>query len=157
MRVRFKGPANALRILPALFLVFTLVACIPVSTAPNTARVSRVIDGDTVVLSSGEHVRYIGVDTPEMDPFEPFAQAATDANRALVEGKTVRLEKDTSETDRYGRLLRYVWVGDTMVNLELVKSGLAEAKAYPPDVRYQQQLDAAEDQAKESGLGMWGR
>ena len=92
-----------------------------------------------------------------MDPLEPFAQAATDANRALVEGNTVRLEKDTSETDRYGRLLRYVWVGDTMVNLELVKRGLAEAKAYPPDIRYQQQLDAAEDQAKEAGLGMWGR
>jgi len=119
--------------------------------------VSRIIDGDTVVLASGEHVRYIGMNTPEMNPLQPFAREATEANRLLVEGKTVRLEKDISETDRYGRLLRYVWVDNTMVNLELVRRGLAEAKAYLPDVRYQALFEAAEVEAKLAGRGMWAK
>jgi micrococcal nuclease len=139
-----------------LLLVTTLAGCLPASVATSD-RVSRIIDGDTVVMASGEHVRYIGVDTPEMNPLEPFAREATEANRQLVEGKMVRLEKDVSETDRYGRLLRYVWVESTLVNLELVRRGLAEAKAYPPDVRYQALLEAAEAEAKLAGRGMWAR
>ncbi|NIM05287.1 MAG: hypothetical protein GTN65_06650, partial [Armatimonadetes bacterium] len=62
---------------------------------------------------------------------------AWQANRELVEGKEVRLERDVSETDRYGRLLRYVYVDDVLVNAELVKKGLAEVRSYPPDTRYQ--------------------
>jgi micrococcal nuclease len=126
------------------------------STAADTVRVTRVVDGDTIVISTGEYVRYIGMDTPEMGPMpEPYARAATEANRQLVEGKMVRLEKDVSETDRYGRLLRYVWVDATMVNRELVRRGLAEAKAYPPDTRYQPLLDAAETEARLAGRGIW--
>jgi micrococcal nuclease len=106
-------------------------------------------------LAGGQRVRYIGMDTPEMSPLEPFAREATQANRDLVEGKTVRLEKDVSDTDRYGRLLRYVWVDSTMVNLELVRRGLARAHAYPPDTRYQLLLEAAEIEARLKGLGMW--
>jgi micrococcal nuclease len=140
----------------AFFFLFLLSGCLPpLATASGTGYVSRVIDGDTIVLSSGEHVRYIGMDTPEMNPEEPFAREATQANRDLVEGKTVRLEKDTSETDRYGRLLRYVYVGDKFVNLELVRLGLAEAKSYPPDTRYQLVLDAIEVEARLAGRGMW--
>ena len=144
------------RFASAFFLLFALTGCLPPSaTTPGTGYVSRVIDGDTIVLSSGEHVRYIGMDTPEMNPEEPFAREATQANRDLVEHKTIRLEKDTSETDRYGRLLRYVYVGDKFINLELVRLGLAEAKSYPPDTRYQLVLDAAEVEAKLAGRGMW--
>ena len=146
----------AWRSLLVLALISTLAGCIPVSSA-SADRVSRIVDGDTVVLSTGERVRYIGMDTPELSPLAPFAKEATEANRQLVEGKTVRLEKDVSETDRYGRLLRYVWVDSTMVNLELVRRGLAEAKAYPPDVRYQVLLDAAEAKAKLAGRGMWAK
>jgi len=139
-----------------LLLAATLAGCPPASVATSD-RVSRIIDGDTVVLASGDHVRYIGIDTPEMNPLQPFAREATEANRQLVEGKTVRLEKDISETDRYDRLLRYVWVDSTMVNLELVRRGLAEAKAYPPDVRHQALLEAAEAEAKLAGRGMWAK
>ena len=146
----------AWRSLLVLVLTFTLAGCIPLAST-SADRITRVIDGDTVVLGSGERVRYIGVDTPEMEPLEPFGKQAMEANRQLVEGKTVRLEKDASETDRYGRLLRYVWVDNTMVNLELVRRGLAEAKAYPPDTRYQALLDAAEAEAKLLGRGMWAR
>jgi len=80
---------------------------------------------------------------------------AWQANRQMVEGKEVRLEKDVSETDKYDRLLRYVYVNDTLVNAELVKLGLAEAKAYPPDTRYQDYLEKLEKQAKSAGKGMW--
>jgi micrococcal nuclease len=140
----------------AAALFFPLFGCDAPATSPVTARVARVIDGDTIVLAGGEHVRYIGIDAPETDPQEPLAGEATTVNRDLVEGKIVRLEVDTSETDRYGRLLRYVWVDDVMVNLELVRRGLAEAKAYPPDTRYQALLEAAETEARQAGRGMWG-
>jgi endonuclease YncB( thermonuclease family) len=126
------------------------------------AQVIDVIDGDTIrVLINGvDHtVRYIGIDAPETeDPAEPvqrMSREATEANRDLVEGKTVLLEKDVSETDRYGRLLRYVFVGDTFVNHELVRLGFAEAKAYPPDTRYRDLLAGAEREARAASRGVW--
>jgi len=112
--------------------------------------VVAVIDGDTieVQLASGEvkRVRYIGVDTPESG--EVCGAEATAANRALVEGKQVKLEKDVSETDRYGRLLRYVYVGDVFVNAQLVREGYAEARKYPPDTAKANELEALEVQAR---------
>lgn len=102
----------------------------------TTARVTRVIDGDTIdVELNGESVRirYVGVNTPERD--EPCYSDATQANRDLVEGQTVRLEIDTSDTDRFDRLLRYVYVGDTFVNEELIRRGYGEVVRYAPDDR----------------------
>jgi micrococcal nuclease len=86
---------------------------------------------------------------------EPWADEATELNKELVEGENVRLEKDVSETDRYGRLLRYVYVGDIFVNAELVKQGLARAKAYEPDTKYQVYFEELEAEAREAGLGIW--
>jgi micrococcal nuclease len=142
-----------------LTLLLLPFACAPSSTTTLTsALVTRVIDGDTIVIAGGAHVRYIGMDTPEMLPQpQPFAVAATNANRNLVDGKTVRLVKDISETDRYGRLLRYVYVGDIFVNAELVRQGLAVAKAYPPDTKYQSLLKNTETEAKNAGRGMWAK
>lgn len=81
-------------------------------------KVVRVIDGDTIEIEGGDRVRYIGIDTPEtVDPRKPvqcYGQEASNKNKELVEGKTVELEKDVSETDKYGRLLRYVWLGDML-------------------------------------------
>jgi len=103
-------------------------------------------------------VRYIGIDTPEIYPqLEPFGSEAWQANRRLVEGKRVRLERDVSETDKYGRLLRYVYVDGVFVNAELVKQGLAWAKAYPPDTKYQDYLEKMETEAREAGRGMWAK
>ncbi len=120
--------------------------------------VTKVIDGDTIIVEGGYRVRYIGIDTPETYPrMEAFGMEAWQANRQLVEGKEVRLEKDVSETDKYDRLLRYVYVDDTMVNAELVKLGLAEAKAYPPDTKYQNYLERLETEAKSAGRGMWAK
>jgi micrococcal nuclease len=123
------------------------------------AVVKRVIDGDTVELESGEKVRYIGIDTPEtLDPRKPvqcFGKEAAAKNRELVEGKRVRLEKDVTDRDKYSRLLRYVYVDKTFVNLELVKQGFALSYTYPPDVKYQDLLVAAEKEAREAGRGLW--
>jgi len=113
-------------------LVLSLLILATGCIAPTVPVVTRVIDGDTIEVSiAGESykVRYIGIDTPELDDKRPkfcaLAQEATRYNRELVKGKTVRLEKDISETDQYGRLLRYVYVGDIFVNAELVRQGLA--------------------------------
>jgi len=144
-------------ILVLLFLIL-VTGC----AAPTAPLVTRVIDGDTIEVDIGGtiyKVRYIGIDAPELDDERPefcaLAQEATRYNRQLVEGKTVRLEKDVSETDQYGRLLRYVYIGDTLVNAELVRQGLAWAIPYPPDTKYQDYLMELERQAREEGIGIW--
>lgn len=152
----------------------------------QVARVTRITDGDTIrVVLRGreERVRYIGIDTPELardgDPAEPFAVAAMEANAALVTGREVVLEKDVSETDDFGRLLRYVWLapardgasnsdsasrdpaaevasdGWRLVNLELVRGGYATAVTYPPDVARADLFRTAEREAREAGRGLW--
>ncbi len=138
-----------------LCLLLPLYGC---SSPPNTARVTQVIDGDTITIEGGYRVRYIGIDTPEIYPdLEAFGIEAREANRKLVEGKEVRLEQDVSETDKYGRLLRYVWVDDILVEAELVRQGLARAKAYPPDTKYQVYLEQMEAEAREAGRGIWAK
>lgn len=121
--------------------------------------VSRVIDGDTVVLGSGETLRYVGIDTPEKEK-ECFSEEATLENEKLVEGKKVRLEKDVSEKDRYGRLLRYLWVKEEgqeiFVNDYLIREGYGRAVFYPPDVSYQSEFQQAEREAFEANKGLWG-
>ncbi len=126
----------------------------------TTARVARVVDGDTIKLSGGERVRYIGIDTPELHArrggdAEPYAAAATRANATLVRGKTVRLVFDRERRDRYGRLLAYVYVNQTFVNLTLVEQGMAVAKAFPPNTAHRAEFEAAEARARAAGLGRW--
>lgn len=133
---------------------------------PNriSARVIGIRDGDTIEVDFGfgnkKTVRYIGIDTPEsVDPrrsVECFGKEASDINRSLVENQIVQLEKDISETDKYGRLLRYVYLGDIFVNKYLVEEGFANSSAYPPDIKYQEDLDAAEDDARYNDKGLWG-
>jgi endonuclease YncB( thermonuclease family) len=122
--------------------------------------VNRVIDGDTIELETGEKVRYIGINTPEsVDPrrgVQCFGQEASAYNKAVVVGKNVRLVKDVSNTDKYGRLLRYVYLPDgTFVNLTLVQNGYARASTFPPDVKYSKTFMAAEREAREAGRGLW--
>lgn len=126
-------------------------------TATEGVLVERVVDGDTIVVQGGQRVRYVGMDTPEVSGRpEPYGREASDFNRRLVYGARVRLERDVSETDRYDRLLRYVYAGDILVNAELVREGYAQAMEYPPDTRYASCFDALEREARESHRGMWG-
>ena len=122
-------------------------------------RVIKVIDGDTIKLENGEVVRYIGIDTPETvhpsKPVQCFGREASNKNKELVEGKLVRLEKDITDRDKYGRLLRYVWVGDLFVNDYLVRQGYAYVYTYPPDVKYSEQFVQAQQEARENNRGLW--
>lgn len=141
-----------------LALVLLLLALCSCQSPADTAKVIQVIDGDTIKIAGGSYVRYIGIDTPEVYPErEALGMEACLANRELVEGKRVRLEQDVSDTDRYGRLLRYVYVNDIFVNAELVKRGLARAKAYPPDTKYQEYLEKLEAEARLANRGMWAK
>ena len=136
-------------------------------TAPQgTATVTRVVDGDTLVVKIGgrsESVRMIGIDTPESvkrdTPVECFGREAAARTRELLpEGSTVRLMRDVEERDDYGRLLVYVYrAGDGMfINLALVSDGFAEAKSYPPNVARNDELKQAASEAKAARRGLWG-
>lgn len=129
------------------------------SESDNRFLVVRVIDGDTIEIEGGQRVRYVGIDTPEtVDPRKPvqcFGVEASNKNKEFVGGKRVRLEKDISETDKYGRLLRYVYVDDIFVNLKLVQDGFAYSSTYPPDIKYQDQFVEAQRVAREQNKGLW--
>ncbi|HEX9897196.1 MAG TPA: thermonuclease family protein [Dehalococcoidales bacterium] len=137
----------------------------PSQTTPPTlkqdeAMVTKVIDGDTIEVQMVGFVytiRYIGIDAPEdtNDPNNTLVGAATQKNRDLVEGKVVRLEKDVSETDKYGRLLRYVYVGSLFVNAEMVRLGYAQVITYPPDTKYESLFLSAQEEAQREKRGMW--
>ena len=142
-------------LLSILLLSLLLCGC---QAPPATVKVIEVVDGDTITIEGGYRVRYIGIDTPEVHPrLEAYGIEAWQANRQLVEGKRVRLERDASETDRYNRLLRYVYVDSIFVNAALVRAGLARAKAYPPDTKYQDYLEKVEAEARHAGRGIWDR
>jgi micrococcal nuclease len=137
-----------------LALLLTACGSSGTSSEGETAVVTDVIDGDTIdVVLDGEvvRVRYVGVNTPERD--ETCYEEATEANSAMVNGETVRLVKDVSETDRYGRLLRYVYVGSVFVNRELISQGYAEVVLYEPDERYYDDFLRLEANATRNNYG----
>ncbi len=126
--------------------------------------VSRVVDGDTIELSNRETVRYIGIDTPEIREKEnaewvykprPYAEEAKEFNQRLVEGKSVRLEFDVQKRDKYKRLLAYVYRGDKMVNIEMVREGFAMIYTYPPNLKYSQRFLDAQKEARDNKKGLW--
>ncbi len=129
------------------------------ATADGTVLVTRVVDGDTIEIDGGEKVRYIGVNTPEsVDPrrkVQCFGKEASAYNKKMVLGKRVRLEPDIEDRDKYGRLLRYVWLGDTMVNEQLVSDGYAQVMTIPPNVKYVDRFKAAQTEAREARRGLW--
>jgi micrococcal nuclease len=125
-------------------------------------QVERVVDGGTITVRIGdrtETVRYIGLDASELDRPAKRKQSAgleaAEANRQFVEGLSVRLELDVQERDRDGRLLAYVYVGDLMVNAELVAQGLATATTVPPNVKHQELLLKLQREARLLRLGLW--
>jgi len=151
------------RLLILLLILTTafLLSCasdteIGVVDTEGQVRVVRVIDGDTIEIEGGARVRYIGIDTPELYPqTEHYGREAWAENQELVAGKVVALEKDVTETDRYGRLLRYVYVDGVFVNAELVKWGYAYASPYGLNVKYQELFSQLEEEAREAGRGLW--
>jgi micrococcal nuclease len=158
-------PATALRHSPikawigfALLLSLAIVGCTQPGTEEPLADgepvvVRHVVDGDTVELQDGRTVRYIGINAPERH--QPYYEEATSANRRLVEDEAARIVLDAQQTDRFGRTLGYLWVGDRLVNLELVRLGFATAYTKPPNVRYSAEILAAEQRARDAQAGLW--
>ena len=146
----------------AALLLSTVTPAFPQPSAAPEGVVVRVVDGDTIKVRLGqrvEKVRYIGVNTPELHHprkgAEPGGHEAEVVNRRLVAGKRVRLELDVQTRDRYGRLLAYVWVGDTMINAELVRLGYAQVMTIPPNVRHQALFLKLQRDARAAGRGLW--
>jgi micrococcal nuclease len=142
-----------------------LSASIPEDVVCQWARVVRITDGDTVRVdieggAKDVAVRYIGMDTPETKepgkPVQPFGPEASADNEKLVANRRVCMEKDVSESDRYGRLLRVIWREDgLMVNRQLVLDGLAVLETVPPDVKYVEVFREAQADARARQAGMW--
>jgi micrococcal nuclease len=119
--------------------------------ADENTIVTKLIDGDTVVVEGGYHVRLLGMDADEKG--YPCHEAAKNRLEKLVLGKQILLEKDVSDVDQYGRCLRYMFVDGVNVDIELVKEGLAVARFYAPDVKYRTEISEAEEQAQTNGIG----
>ena len=147
------------RIAASIFLLSVFFLCSAGSSYGKDSVVRKIIDGDTVQLETGEIVRYIGVDAPEMflreGGSEFFAREAAKYNKKLVLLKKVRLEFDAEKKDRSGRILAYVYVKNVFVNAELVKNGYARAAIKPPNVKYKDTLLDLQKKAMEEEKGLW--
>lgn len=162
---RFVPPVAGFLLLAFGFLIGFSVARKPpqpssdqsIVSAPKEGayQVARVLDGDTIELSSGEKVRYLGIDAPERH--ERWGEKALEYNKQLVEGKTVRIELDRITRDSYGRILAYVWVGSTLVNEVLVREGYARyySPKGEPVPKHRDRIIKAEREAKEDHRGIW--
>jgi micrococcal nuclease len=127
-----------------------------------TGEVVEVTDGDTIEIQlpdGVEDVRYIGVDTPEVDPnvgVECFGNQASDLNAELVGDERVRLVFDAERRDKYGRLLAYVYVGETFVNAELLRRGAARTLTIEPNDSFAERFAGIAQDAANAGRGLWG-
>ncbi|MBI5491687.1 MAG: thermonuclease family protein [Deltaproteobacteria bacterium] len=159
---------GSLRFVSRLFIFSLLVLLIPLipqdASSLEASRqdirypsVRRVIDGDTIVISGNEHVRYVGIDAPEKN--EPFYEEAAARNRALLSGKMVKVVVCPEEPrDRHGRLLGFVYSGGVNVNEALVREGLARKLIIPPcGADRAGEFEKAEAAARKKGLGIWGK
>jgi len=140
-------------------LLAAWIMCVFASAA-HSARVARVIDGDTVVLDDGTTIRYIGVDSPEPKGHDKsndlIAKQATAYNEILVLNCDVRLEYDVDRTDRFGRTLVYAYTVDSVfVNAEMLRAGWAKVLTVPPNVLYTEVFRKCQEEAQAAGLGLW--
>lgn len=130
---------------------------------PVNSQVERVVDGDTILLAdSKERVRLIGVNTPETvkpnSPVEPWGPEASQFTKQFLAAGKVRLEFDGAHRDKYGRLLAFVWVGDRMLNEELLRAGLARLELqYRYSAAMKARLQQAENEAKAARRGIWSK
>lgn len=125
-------------------------------------RVLEVVDGDTIIIDDGREtsVRYIGIDTPEIQhegsAGDPLSEKAMRFNEQMLEGSIVKLEYDKEKYDSFGRILAYVYSDGEFVNIELVERGLAKKFIFEPNDRYEKEIEDAQREAKSNRLGMWG-
>ena len=142
-------------------------ACIIEETAPNScgpasAKVVEVLDGDTVVFETGEQVRYLLIDAPEVahstnEESDCYGDEAAAQNRLLVAGKTVDLEYDVECDDRFNRLLAYVYLDGRMINRTLLERGHGRVlRVAPNGAGHCAEFAAIQQDAADAGVGLWG-
>lgn len=142
-------------------LLFCIVAVFLFSSASFTEEyyVKKVVDGDTIVLSNGLKVRYIGIDAPEMHhknkDVVAMGEKAKEFNKSLVMGKKVTLEYDIETHDKYGRALAYVYADGLFVNAAMIKEGYAMVYTLPPNVKYQELFLTLQREARDNQRGLW--
>jgi len=153
-----KDKKTAALLLSLVPIVLGCLLLIPAAAPPQDPsgpfRVERVVDGDTIVLADGRHVRYIGINTSERG--EPSWREAKDYNVQKVGGQLVTLEFGQVTEDKYGRMLAYVFVGGEMVNAQLLKAGWAHLFVLEP-IRYYDHFRRIQEEARAKGLGIWGK
>ncbi|MEK7110219.1 MAG: thermonuclease family protein [Patescibacteria group bacterium] len=155
----FFGKNNSL---PKVSIVPTPTSCRG-QACLTQVKVTRVVDGDTIEIEGKIKVRYIGINSPEIyhdstgkkTGEQCFANESYLENKKLVEGKTITLIKDVSDKDKYGRLLRYVYLNDLFVNDYLITNGYAKIMMIKPDIKYYQQFKDDQAEAKVNNLGIW--
>ncbi len=154
------SPSGSRRYLPVIVAIIAVIAIgyfVGHHTSPGRVPagtlVASVIDGDTIRMADGSRVRYLCIDTPERG--EPYYEEATEFNRELVAGRAVKLERGLRDVDQYGRLLRYVYVGDVFVNAELVSAGLARTLIFDDNEIHAALLRRLEAEARVAGRGIW--
>lgn len=118
---------------------------------PEKAIVTKVVDGDTIVIEGGYHIRLLGIDADEKG--YPCYEEAKKELENLILGKKVKLERDKEDKDQYGRYLRYIFLEERNINLEMVQKGLAIARFYPPNVKYRKEIEEAERRAIKNKRG----
>jgi micrococcal nuclease len=129
-------------------------SAVPSGPAPDCL-VARVVDGDTFYCRDGRKVRLLGVDSPERGQGASWLQAQRALARLMPIGRTIRLEGDVAGTDRYGRVLAWVWVGGTLVNEAMVRDGWAVRFTVPPNVKYADRVERAQNEARARRAGLW--
>jgi micrococcal nuclease len=170
MRRRFRPPRRGRGVLLAAVVLLLAVRAWqqrgrlepPEFLSEGEHRVERVVDGDTLLLAGGARVRLIGVDSPETvrpdHPVEPWGPEASAFAKKFVSGGTVRLQFDRERVDRFDRFLAYAFVGDKMLNEELVRHGLARVEhRFHYSQAIERQFDRAEQEARLARRGIWSR
>ncbi|NOQ35392.1 MAG: DUF4124 domain-containing protein [Methylococcaceae bacterium] len=134
---------------------------VDIQTAPSYYPIKKVYDGDTVLLENGIKVRFLGINTPEVAKRDKVADAGGEEAKQWLahklEGTKVKLRYDSERKDKYGRTLAYLFTeNNEHLNLQLVRNGLATVNIYPPNLKYANELIAAQQQAESQRLGIWG-
>ena len=149
------------KLLFIIIVAIVLSGCYESNYSNYNFKVVYIYDGDTVKLSNGEKVRYIGIDTPEMNynnpPAEYFAQEAKEYNAKLVLGKKVKLEFDVVKRDKYGRLLAYVYIDGKHISQDMIERGFAKVLMIPPNLKFADYFLTLQNLAKEEKRGIWSK
>jgi endonuclease YncB( thermonuclease family) len=133
-----------------------------IHTGHSYYQIKKIYDGDTILLSNGQKVRFLGINTPEVEGRYKSAQAGGEAAKQWLKnrlhGQQVRLDHDVEKQDKYGRLLAHIFTKDGQhINLELIEQGLATVSIFPPNMKYTRDLIKAEQHAEQEQVGLWQR